>query len=229
MQRRKFIIGTGALMAGGAAAIGTGAYSAAEMDRNADIDVVNDANGLLALVPGDGADGRVYESENPGELTIDFTSSQGGQGVNVDSRYQVGVFSQKGWATPDGALQVEPYEPAFRIVNNDTAEHTIDVGYECDAEDIGNATVFFQFYHESDVNVHNRHYSIGGRSTSRPITGTDTSAFLSDDGQEVPKNAADSFGPGDALGGVIFVDTRSVTIDPDDLDLSGTLTVRAVD
>jgi len=223
MQRRKFIAGVGSLAAAGAAGIGTGAFSSMSASRDADVDVVTDSNGLIALNAGAGADGRV--SEVDGELGIDFTSSEGGQGVNVDSRYQVGVFDDKSWAVPDGALEVASSgTAALEIVNQDSANHTVDIGYECDANDIGNATIYFQFWHDHDTGI--THHTIGGRSGNRKISGTDTEAYLSDEGQEIPKSG-DPFAPGDTIGGVVLVDTRDVSMAPSDLDLSGTLTVLA--
>jgi len=55
-------------------------------EREADIDVVTDPNGLVGLEVGGGADGRVYLTE-AGELAIDFTSDEGGDGVNVITRF----------------------------------------------------------------------------------------------------------------------------------------------
>ena len=211
----------GSLAAAGAAGIGTGAFSAMSAGRSADVNVVNDSDGLIALTVGDGADGRV--SVDDGELGISFTSDNGGQGVNKNSRYQVGVFEDKGWAVPDGALEVASSgTPAFEIVNQDTSNHEVDIEYDCDAHDIGNATVFFQLWHAHGTGV--KHYTIGGRSGARKITGTDTSAALSDENQEIPKGGA-PYAPGDTIGGAMLVDTRNVTMDPADLDLSGTLTV----
>ena len=53
MERRKFVVGLGALAAGSSAAMGTGAFSAFEADRDADIAVTNDAEAYVALEPGD--------------------------------------------------------------------------------------------------------------------------------------------------------------------------------
>ena len=100
MERRKFVIGLGSLAAGGAAATGTGAFTAAQISgRDADITVSGDDEALIQLIPGDGptvSDNRVgYED---GQLYISFddsgsgqsTDSGGGTGINPNSYYQIG-------------------------------------------------------------------------------------------------------------------------------------------
>jgi hypothetical protein len=49
MQRRKFLIGMGSLAAGGAAAMGTGAYESLEADRNAKMKVTTDDSAYMQL------------------------------------------------------------------------------------------------------------------------------------------------------------------------------------
>ncbi|WP_424013429.1 hypothetical protein ACOZ35_09800 [Halorubrum xinjiangense] len=103
MERRKFVIGLGSLAAGGAAAMGTGAFSAAQIDgREANIEVSSDENALIQLVPGDEVEGvtdstvddRVgYEG---GQLYISFDSDEGGNGINPNSIYQVGSIGEQG-------------------------------------------------------------------------------------------------------------------------------------
>ena len=90
MERRKFIIGVGSLAAGGAAAMGSGAFCAMSADRSASIYVVNDAAGLIALIPNNDI-GQVYETGG-GELAIDTSEGHDGAtyGVNVGSQYQFG-------------------------------------------------------------------------------------------------------------------------------------------
>jgi hypothetical protein len=218
MERRKFMIGIGSLAAGSAAATGTGAFSAMSASRSANIDVVNDSNGLIGLEVGGSADGRV--NTNDGELAINFTSEQGGQGVNVNSRYQVGEFCAVDKAfTPDldpdgpvlkGTSSNAMDDPAFEITNNDSVNHEITIKYECTAEDIGGARLIWQFEDEA------RQYFID-------LSGSNTSGSTTIDG----KGADPAPEPGDAVGAALLVDTRDYTGDADDLDLSGSLTVSA--
>jgi hypothetical protein len=96
MQRRKFLIGLGSLAAGGAAATGSGAFSAMSADRESNINVVSDDTGLVGLKPGIDSD-TVKLSDNPGELVID-TSLDGSTGVNTHSVYQFGELGD--WYLP---------------------------------------------------------------------------------------------------------------------------------
>jgi hypothetical protein len=212
MQRRKFLIGMGSLAAGAAAATGTGAFTAMSAPRDSNIDVVTDSNGLIGLV--DTTDGDVVRTTDNGELTIDFTADGNAGGVNVDSQYQVGYIrrSDKNFI-PNGLNdQIDDTSAtAFKIVNNDTQSHTLNASYECDANDIGNASVFWQF------NPKKRQYQM-------EVSGTNTYDSI----QEVPKvDWENPFGPGDSIDVTLLVDTRDVTQDPDDLDLSGTLTIES--
>jgi hypothetical protein len=104
MERRKFLIGTGALAAGGAAALGSGAFSRVESQRQVSIQVANDENAYLGFKEMDTPNSRNYFSyDGDGHATIDisehddFEGSEGGaqpgEGVNSDSfTYFDGLF-----------------------------------------------------------------------------------------------------------------------------------------
>lgn len=122
MQRRKFVIGLGALAAGGAAATGTGAFSAALVnDRDANITVSGDSDALLALVPG-------YDLVEESTVSEDTVAMEGNQlaidigadkdipslerghtthGVNVGSTYQIGAIAGDEKDVLDRADQVD--------------------------------------------------------------------------------------------------------------------------
>lgn len=96
MDRRKFLIGMGALTAGGAAAIGTGAFSRVESQRMVSIEVAEDPDAYLGLSPIEGsANSENYvDLDENGHLFIDigehddFTPTEfasPGLGVNSDS------------------------------------------------------------------------------------------------------------------------------------------------
>ncbi|WP_130501620.1 DUF1102 domain-containing protein [Natrinema hispanicum] len=92
MQRRKFVIGMGALASGAAAGIGTGAFSSVSATRNVDVEVADDASAYLRL-QGTGGNNSDYVTDDGdgGTLTIDLSSSNsgdvsgGGEGVNPDA------------------------------------------------------------------------------------------------------------------------------------------------
>ena len=90
MERRKFLVGMGALTAGGTAALGTGAFSRVESQRMVSIQVAEDPDAFLGLEPihdGSSPNSDNYvELDGKGHLTIDISESgNGGYGVNSDS------------------------------------------------------------------------------------------------------------------------------------------------
>ena len=116
MERRKFVIGLGSLAAGGAAATGTGAFTAAEITgRQADIEVNGDDAALIQMVPGHDASvageastvtsNRVWL--NNGQLAISFDDGAG-TGINPESVYQVGAIG----SDAESALSTLPNRPA---------------------------------------------------------------------------------------------------------------------
>ena len=81
MERRKFVIGLGSLAAGGAAAIGTGAFSQSQTGREVKVSVVDDSDGFVALnstSPYSGTDG--------GELEIYFNEEAAVTGSGVPEK-----------------------------------------------------------------------------------------------------------------------------------------------
>ena len=112
------------------------------MERQANVDVVNDSNGLLALI--DSTESDIVRQTEAGALAIDFTAGGEAVGVNVNSEYQVGAID-------DGTFSREPLEvgnpqddSAFRIRNNDTRDHEVAVEYAFE-NDPGSSAIYFQF------------------------------------------------------------------------------------
>jgi len=94
MQRRNLLIGMGSLAAGGAAAMGTGAFTSAVIPRTADVSVANDSNAFIQLEAG-GARGvgeRIGQNDS-GELYIDLDKGADGKGVNDQAQYQLGAMN----------------------------------------------------------------------------------------------------------------------------------------
>jgi hypothetical protein len=144
----------GSLAAGGAAAMGTGAFSAMSASRDANINVVSDSSGLVALRSD--TDSDVIRQTNQGELIIDFTADGNAGGVNTNSRYQVGQFSHFPPGEVD-ALQDEafggwsdPYDDAaFYVVNQDTVAHDVSLTYDVEGT-IDGSQLYFQLQDEDD-------------------------------------------------------------------------------
>ena len=88
MQRRKFMLGMGAVAAGGAAALGTGAFTSVQADRSLSVNVAGDSDAFLRLMPSDGPNGRYAEiTNNTLELNFDDEAQGvGGSGLNDQAR-----------------------------------------------------------------------------------------------------------------------------------------------
>lgn len=158
MNRRKLIAGLGALTAGAASAIGSSAYTAARLQgRGTNISVVNDSDGLIGLRPNPDVAGV---DDSGGELTISLEDP----GVNVNSIYQFGYFTNDGIdETPDRfSLQstenpigsAGDFDSAFLISNQTNSEKEVLVNFEPTSGDSdAGETVFVFQVHNSDGEV----------------------------------------------------------------------------
>ena len=106
------------LLAAGAS-ISTSAFTAANVDRSANIDVVADQDGLLALTDGTSGPLVYYDDE---QLAIDFEQGTAG-GANTDAQFVLG----------DGADAKNAH--AFSVTNNDAEAHDIVATYAAATDD----------------------------------------------------------------------------------------------
>ncbi|MFB6122038.1 MAG: hypothetical protein ABEJ78_01085 [Haloferacaceae archaeon] len=82
MQRRKFIAGMGSLAAGGAAAMGTGAFTSVSANRSVSVQMADDADAFLAIRPEDSENANEYaEVSSNGTVMLDF----GKDDINEDT------------------------------------------------------------------------------------------------------------------------------------------------
>ena len=164
MERRKFVIGLGALASGSAAAMGTGAFTAAELDgRTANIGVVDDTNGLIGLAANDQSE---LVSDNGGagnnELEIDFDPDNEDRGVNPNSTYQVGGLGGVSDldtlpgdpplddTAEDLAIDTEsPIEDdyAFELRNQSGSDQNVEDMYEANDEFPSEASLYMVSYY----------------------------------------------------------------------------------
>lgn len=113
MQRRKLLVGTGALVAGSATTIGTSAFTSVEADRQVSVAVENDADAYLGLEAVDNADATQYVTESDGTLEIDIgDSGNGGSGVNLNAKTE--------------------YDSLFRVTNQGTQTVLFFMQYDPD-------------------------------------------------------------------------------------------------
>ncbi len=135
--------------------MGTGAFTAAELDgREANIEVVDDTNGLIGLEAGE----TELVSNDGGELVIDFDPDDAdGTGVNTNSKYQVGglggignLDEVPGNPTLDTTVEdvaidtdsdIEDYF-AFRLMNQSGSDQAIEVEYEANSDFPSEAEVY---------------------------------------------------------------------------------------
>ncbi|WP_251330123.1 hypothetical protein [Haloplanus pelagicus] len=71
MERRRLLSGLASLVAGGAAVVGTGAFTSARADRDISVAVADDAGAMLGIEPASGPNGA-YTRTQGGELGIDI-------------------------------------------------------------------------------------------------------------------------------------------------------------
>jgi hypothetical protein len=111
VKRRKFLIGVGSLVAGSAAAVGTGAVTNSSSERGLKGRVASDKNGYIALEPNTGGAGhhaQFVEYDDNGELTLNFDKAgEDGNGLNPDS--------------------VMSFRSAFTITNQNNAGNDLQV------------------------------------------------------------------------------------------------------
>lgn len=108
VKRRKVLIGAGSLLAGGAAATGTGALSSTEVDRTATGEIVGDADAYIRMIPyGENED---FASTENGQLVLDF--SDGGKNAPLNNQ---GPSNGEGL----NADSINKFDQVFRIAAND--------------------------------------------------------------------------------------------------------------
>lgn len=101
MRRRKYLAAVGSLAAGGAAMMGTGAFTSANATRTATISAKGDANGFLGMSPVDSD--RASTAAN-GQIQFDFQTGEGGgtYGLNKNATTQFDeVFQLTNQGTED--------------------------------------------------------------------------------------------------------------------------------
>ena len=84
MERRKFVVGLGALASGSAAAMGTGAFSSAQAERSVSVTVADDRSGYIEL---NKLDDRFVNDEGDA-LEIAIGDEGDASGANADSIFE---------------------------------------------------------------------------------------------------------------------------------------------
>jgi len=161
MERRKFILGTGALAAGGAAAIGSGAFTKVEADRDIEVAVEDDADAFLRLASHSGPNGAyAEETGDPGTIEFNFdddATGVAGSGLSDEAFYNfedVFVIGNQGtqavgvqleFLDEDGN-QFEPGNPALASVSGPVERTTEGGWYTLDKGDEVDVGFFFNLF-----------------------------------------------------------------------------------
>ena len=118
--------------------VGTSAFTTADIDRQANVNVVADDTGLLGLT--DGNSGNLVFQNADDQLEIDFTNGNA-SGANTDALFSLGDGSN-----PSGSQ-------AFIITNNDAETHTINATYNANTAAADTDNLKFDIYDESNTLV----------------------------------------------------------------------------
>ncbi|WP_435552326.1 hypothetical protein [Natrinema sp. CGMCC1.2065] len=81
MNRRNVLVGLGTIVAGGGAALGTGAFSTVEADRTVNVSTATDSEALLAIEVAAG-----HGTATDGEASINLDNPGNSSGLNVEAR-----------------------------------------------------------------------------------------------------------------------------------------------
>jgi len=81
LSRRNILVALGAVVGGGGALVGTGAFSTVAAERTVDVTTAGDDNALLSL----SSDSAYLASQSGNTLTIDLTGGSGASGFNENA------------------------------------------------------------------------------------------------------------------------------------------------
>lgn len=138
MKRRTLLGSLGAGAAVGGTAFATGAFTSVEATRTARVDVVGDDAALLAMEAADGPNGAYAEQGDDGELGLDFTGTDTGDGLGPNSRYvfdDVFVVTNQGTQSVTLTTAVDGVEDAsgvesFDLYDSESGEALDESGVE---------------------------------------------------------------------------------------------------
>jgi hypothetical protein len=115
VRRRDFVAALGAAAAGGSAVLGSGAFTSVSADRTVNVQVADDTNAFLGLVPGDT---ELVEQNDDGTLQVNLDGTgTPASGVNLDARTRI------------GSKDDPEEEHAFKIVNRGTQSLMLKMNY----------------------------------------------------------------------------------------------------
>jgi hypothetical protein len=211
MERRKFVVGLGALATGTAAATGTGAFTNVSAQRSVNVELSDDSNAFLGLEPGES---ELVTDDGNGNIQINIDGTNAtGSGANMNATTTIG--------DPDNPTD----EYAFKVTNQGTQSVMFKMNYYFNNTGWiqnagqGQSHINFEVFanaNESasrdypDQRNYNRDYSLGNAEGSG--FGSNTGGYR--------------FNVGEAYYVVITIDTTGDNASESD-DLSGTAVIEA--
>jgi len=109
MDRRKFLVGMGSLAAGGAAVLGSGAFTTVDASRTVDVAVVDDSQALLGLDARTDNANRAYADESGDVVTVDLSANAEAAGINDNATTTIyDIFSIENQGTRDAVVYADP-------------------------------------------------------------------------------------------------------------------------
>ena len=105
MERRKFVVGLGALASGSAAAMGTGAFNSVSANRGVSVEVADDSSAFLGL----NATSKYSSESGSGQLNINLDSASNGNGTGINADATTNILN------------------VFEITNNGNQEVAISI------------------------------------------------------------------------------------------------------
>ncbi|WP_436346020.1 hypothetical protein [Natronorubrum sp. FCH18a] len=137
MNRRNVLVGLGTIVAGGGAALGTGAFSSVDADRTIGVQVEDDSSAYIQFRTADTASGTLANQE--------YVTTESGTNGNSIIRFD---FDGAGGGTNGEGLNEEAvtsFDDLFEIGNESGEE--IEIGYEVEG------TSAITFYDQSDSDI----------------------------------------------------------------------------
>ncbi|AGB30263.1 Protein of unknown function (DUF1102) [Natrinema pellirubrum DSM 15624] len=124
MNRRNVLVGLGTIVAGGGAALGTGAFSSVEAERTVSVETADDSSAFLALSSARSDAAFVNESDGTVQINLDGTSSADGDGVNQNAKTTLDELVQ---VTNQGTQTVNTLTFEFSVDDTDISQSASDV------------------------------------------------------------------------------------------------------
>ena len=143
LNRRNTIIGLGAIVAGGGAALGTGAFTSVEAERTVSVETAGDADAFLGLTAA--RDDQFVSEEEDGVITITL-GEENGTGVNQDA---TSTFEDIVEITNNGTQEIEliqftvdEEEEVLTVIPDEFDDNFSDEGSRDSVLEIGESVTF---------------------------------------------------------------------------------------